>query len=370
MAVLVSLKNLTELAAKAACPRCGYGLRGIVESWKDSCLLKGTCSECGLQFEWAELLSSKLRKPEWCVEYGRWGAVPWRALLTLVAAMWPPYFWRALKMTHRPRWGRLAAFFVLLVGPFLLTLSISHGFYGWRILQEHDQNVRRHKSILQQLYPNSSSTQVVNSYKTYSVILHFMAFPFSDQPVKPDPKSSAINRTVLGQSSSIGWPMPSPREVMFARFRLPSHKKPLVLISLFPILLLGLFPVGFVLLPKSRRIARVRWQHIARITLYGMLIFWVPLLTLMLAYPTGTGNWSLQFQTTLNWLGLCCFIAVPAALFVWWRYAIGYYLKMPHARGISASVLAMSMFLLFLCGYFSFCLDQWPGFYLRVTGQY
>jgi hypothetical protein len=44
-----------------ACPICGYDQRGAVAAWTDSCPLEGTCSECGHVFEWAALLSRRVR---------------------------------------------------------------------------------------------------------------------------------------------------------------------------------------------------------------------------------------------------------------------------------------------------------------------
>lgn len=36
---------------KPRCPRCGYDLSGAVATWKTSCPLEVTCSECGQRFK-------------------------------------------------------------------------------------------------------------------------------------------------------------------------------------------------------------------------------------------------------------------------------------------------------------------------------
>ena len=50
------------------CPRCGYDQRGEMAKWADSCPLTSVCTECGLEIDWAELISPKFERPAWCVE--------------------------------------------------------------------------------------------------------------------------------------------------------------------------------------------------------------------------------------------------------------------------------------------------------------
>ena len=63
MPALVPQENLTEIVTKAACPRCGYDLRGALETWKRKCPINGVCTECGLKFEWGELLCERRNVP-------------------------------------------------------------------------------------------------------------------------------------------------------------------------------------------------------------------------------------------------------------------------------------------------------------------
>ncbi|MCZ6834722.1 MAG: hypothetical protein O7G85_03015 [Planctomycetota bacterium] len=344
------------------CPRCGYDQRGVVESWKDACPLKGLCSECGLEIEFAELLSSKIRKPKWNVEYGSRWVVPWRTLLTLLTALWPSSFWRSLKMTHRPRWRRLILFFALLFGPLYLALAGSHGLYAWRIWKNFDQGIAQYN-----VWNNTALTPVVNPVNPIQAIGQFILMPFSDQSLNPP--NAAIRRAMIWTPGS--WDeFPSPRDVLKARLRLPNNKRPVMWIALFPMFVLGLYPLGFMLIPISRKIAKVQWLHIVRISIYSLLALCIPLLTMLFNLPQGYRGWYFEFQRTLDWFGLSCFIVTPLALFIWWRYATVHYLKMPHARGLAFSVLAMSMLLLFVSGYFSFCLNMWTVLYLRIIWQY
>ena len=41
------------------CPKCSYDLRGTMGDWSRACPLRGVCPECGLQFEWAEMIGEK-----------------------------------------------------------------------------------------------------------------------------------------------------------------------------------------------------------------------------------------------------------------------------------------------------------------------
>lgn len=88
------------------CPRCGYDQRGIIAQWTDACPLQGTCTECGLQYEWLDLL-----KP-WCVENAssQYRLVR-RMIGTFVRSVLAPWrFWREIRITHEHRWRHMAAY--------------------------------------------------------------------------------------------------------------------------------------------------------------------------------------------------------------------------------------------------------------------
>jgi len=68
---MIESASLNSTTHKVECPRCGYDLRGVVSSWRDTSPLIGKCSECGLSLEWSELLSRDQAEPAWCVEFQR-----------------------------------------------------------------------------------------------------------------------------------------------------------------------------------------------------------------------------------------------------------------------------------------------------------
>ena len=96
------------------CPRCHYDLAWVPGQWTSSCPLRGTCTECGLEFEWALLHSPALAAPEWFVEHPvrqpRFGFV--RTLARLVL---PWRFWRQVPMDVPLDVKRLFTFVVMIL---------------------------------------------------------------------------------------------------------------------------------------------------------------------------------------------------------------------------------------------------------------
>ena len=87
------------------CARCGYNLRGLERS---------RCPECGLEFDWEEVLNPNLRPHPYLYEH-HGGRRKFRRLIRTVVASWKPWrFWRTMRMTHQRFPGRLAAYAVIL----------------------------------------------------------------------------------------------------------------------------------------------------------------------------------------------------------------------------------------------------------------
>ncbi|MHC4947253.1 MAG: hypothetical protein ACYTG1_03190, partial [Planctomycetota bacterium] len=117
---------------RGRCPRCGYDQRGVLEGWRSRCDLVTVCTECGFRIEWTELLSRVVRRPAWCVEYApRWRSLPWRSATTLGTTVRPWTFWRTLRITHPPRWGRVAAYLLLLAAGLYGLLVTAHALVAY-----------------------------------------------------------------------------------------------------------------------------------------------------------------------------------------------------------------------------------------------
>lgn len=109
-----------------ACPRCGHDLRGTLLTWREACPLAGRCPECGLAFEWGDLLTGRLTWPWWAAE-GASGPIDWVRRLgpqLAVAAAGPRHLLRQLRMEHPLRLGRLLA---CLAVPVLLAAGAAWG---------------------------------------------------------------------------------------------------------------------------------------------------------------------------------------------------------------------------------------------------
>jgi len=88
-------------------------------------------------------------------------------------------------------------------------------------------------------------------------------------------------------------------------------------------------PIGFILLPVSRRKARVRWCHVWRVACYGLALPWLMAMLLVLwvavVYAIGDGRgWSFEpMQVAMLYL-------FAPAVVAWWATAIRRYLRIPH----------------------------------------
>ncbi|MCA3004539.1 MAG: hypothetical protein LW650_09400 [Planctomycetaceae bacterium] len=116
-----------------ACPRCGYDLTGQVATWAHACPLAGTCSECGLNFRWSEILGDLNRGPAWLVEHRpRERPSRPRRLWNLYRRCWttvwqlrrPARFWHSVPMAVPVSLTKLALLALLLVGSLQTIVSL------------------------------------------------------------------------------------------------------------------------------------------------------------------------------------------------------------------------------------------------------
>jgi hypothetical protein len=81
------------------CPTCGYDQSGLIATWESSCPLTGTCTECGSDLDFVDMLHTKPIRFWWYAEHAR-GAISfvWRTFATMAMLADPGRFWK--------RWDR------------------------------------------------------------------------------------------------------------------------------------------------------------------------------------------------------------------------------------------------------------------------
>ena len=320
-----------NLAGRARCPRCGYDLRGAIGTWADQCPLQGTCAECGLQFAWVEVLHPEKFEPRWCIEYapGRLGVLT-GAIKTLLRSLWPWRFFSSLKMSHTVRPRRLALYLVFL----LLIPGIAY------VAEQTTVAVRVRYELTR---PNWGITSVNHSY--FAAIIEAVFKPIS---------SNSSGSYVVG---TVVMPYPPPNRlhevyeiVQTGGLRPSTNAFVMSVAPAFGALSWGvvislLLPIGFVLLPISRRRAKVRWIHVGRVIAYGFII---PSLLASAFFVCGVIGF-LRFEWGDNAMAMAMWMTflLPAVLLImWWAAAIKRYLRMPHAWLVSILLALIALLIL------------------------
>lgn len=123
------------------CPKCGYDQSGIIETWKEQCPIGGRCSECGLDFEWANVLDPSRVELAWYVEHAK---SPREMIARTIPTLWymlfPNRYWHRLGMDAPRSLKR----FVLWVGAMMLLMHVltSAGFVVTNYVGLLDMNNR------------------------------------------------------------------------------------------------------------------------------------------------------------------------------------------------------------------------------------
>jgi len=286
----------TDQQPEPKCPRCGYDLRGLAQQWRESCPLDGRCSECGLTFEWADVLSPKRIVPKWFVEYSQSiSGFVGRTFATLMRSLRPATFWREVQMWYSVRWPLLVAYLLLCaLIPYFILGAANAILYGW--------NCWRHGGLYVHAW----------SQTPFSIVHFILTF------VIPYGRFAAID-------------LPRPDEMFFLAFPFAVY--------------LFLCPIGFNALPISRKTAKVRWAHIIRISVLGIAYFpFIAMLAVLGSFMVVAG--SIEFVYAGELIVDCAWyllFGVPLYHFIWWSLAMRYYLKMPHAWGVGLAIVAMAV---------------------------
>lgn len=286
------------------CPRCGYDLRGLVATWNDCCPLDGRCSECGLDFAWANVLNPRMTTPDWSFEHAQTRLIR-KFLHTLLQTFRPWRLFAGLRMEHPIHFGRIVALLAacalaLHLGVAAICTSYRYALYGG----------------LQMGWGRAHSTL------------------------------ADVGLVAL-------WPYSS-GHLWWLASRSPLGPGPVVVAPT-----IALMPVAFLLLPDTLRRSRVRRAHIARVGLYSFVapcLIWSALAVLWSAHYAINWHNRISGGIAVQWLpsDAAMFNAMLAgslllllwAPFFWWR-AGKQYLKLPHPL-IVAILLSIVSFLMTL----------------------
>ena len=345
-----------------ACPRCGYDLSGARATWTESCPLEGTCPECGLAYVWAEIILPDKFAPRWCVEFVQpRQRVPRASVMTFKRSLVPTRFWTALRMSQPLRPRRLMAHVLLLLAPLLIMYALSQSLMAVSARAVVAQHLARDHADAQQELARLQALVESADYQRYvqyggnrrMTIGQQIATLQVDVTTPPaisftylEAVFEALTRplghrstgTVVTRSRVTGYP--APREVwaivaaelgLRSRFSIEQAMAGLALLGAVTLVLAAL-PLAFVLLPVSRRRAKVRWAHIVRVATYSLHVPAGALYVLALLQLT-------SLVTPVS-DGLVLWATGPAPLVllvIWWATAIGRYLRIPH--GIAVALL-------------------------------
>lgn len=220
-----------------SCPRCGYDLSGAAAAWNHaesaSCPMRGTCSECGLEFAWGDVFNPTLGPSRHYFENAeRLGLA--NAMRTWLWTLWPPLFWSRVGMrATRSPWRMLLWLGLVLVlqqAVFAATVLVVHVFAGRIVaplpLGSSVSTARR----IQWLEIDLLSPIVCNNVDWTS--------PWSGQ-------STLVYRALPGWRAWEGVVIPS-------------------------CVALLVVPVMFGALPDSRRAGRLRKVHLLRATVFSL----------------------------------------------------------------------------------------------------
>ncbi|MEX2219575.1 MAG: hypothetical protein WD749_12550 [Phycisphaerales bacterium] len=296
--------------AAPECPRCGYDQSGVVASWNTSappaCPLDGVCTECGLEFRWADLISERLLHETRFFEVAQWQLT--RSFVrTMVTALRPRAFWRWVRMEHPISWVRLPSVPLAGMASVHVVMLLAALLCG-ALIMAFSQG---------QLGPT------------------FLAFRQAPVPLV------ALLAWTLDEATR--------RSIGQIEHYPASTVHPLVAVALAASVVM---PAAFLLLPTTLRRARVRRRHLVRICFYSLIPFPAFLVAPRLAFllwdrftwngwrwgPDAATLWRLTLH--VRWWIIP--LLVLGWLYIWWTWALRSYLRLPHARANTILMLALS----------------------------
>jgi hypothetical protein len=287
------------------CPRCGYDLQGIVESWHEHCPLSIACSECGLQLVCADLFEPS--PPPRCSFEHTLRRRIWRLLGTVLRANVPSVVWRQAG-ENRARAGLALHHEVVQLRLVIISLSGLLAMHG-----------------------------LVVAFQTMLNLAN-LAIMWRGR------RGLVLNDLIISLRWAL-WPHNN-RWGGMVWLGLDPH-------VVAPILMVSMMPLLFLLFPLTLRRARVRRIHLLRIFAYSLVS--APLALAALGIIGHMHAVVSNLAKALGWLprmaslpgseGLAAFSRWPLSLLVvtgvyltfYWAVAARQYLRLPRAFAVAAT---------------------------------
>jgi len=328
----------------ARCPRCGYDLTGALKQWPDdACPLEGRCTECGLVFEWGDVLAPEQRESAWVLETDRpRRSLPRRVLGTFVRSWRPRRFWSRLSMAQPARPRALAAYLLMmLIGPAAILYVGGQSVVALLVHRIVVAEVRamdarygapigRGPTVIGVSAAGAVWAAIVRPLDTTPPVW----IPTARSPT-PYPAPARLHAVLISELGG--------RRSIMTRMVLLEVRRVLVSpASLAWAAGLVLLPATMVLLPVTLRRHRVRPYHLWRILVLGSWIFWVPLVVAFagaMVHACGLGG------DLARSIIRAAPLAGAGVLVTWWATALGRYLEIERPWFVVSVLLVVCVLL-------------------------
>lgn len=352
-----------------------------MSTWAEQCPLDGTCPECGLLYRWTEVIHPEIYEPRWCVEFvNRRRMIPRACLATFLRSFWPWGFWSRLRMSQQIHPWRLLLYVVALIlvlamlyVPIQAAVAVYVRYQVQRILDMQQARLGpRIQSVQNSMQAWMNPALAAASSMPESALQAAKAMEMSTlnslKQLQANPPRITLSYfdavmeallNPLGPSSSGSIVYPTSA----AAYHPPNSLWNIALYSGMggwtstgPIwtsatracrnwlcawlALLAMMPASLVLLPISRRKAKVRWGHIGRVVVYSLFIPITIVFICAALVGFGLGS-SRQASSYAEWMLWTLQIVPPILIFSWWAAAISRYLRIPH--GLFTVLMLMVM---------------------------
>lgn len=203
------------------CARCGYDLSGQYEALDEPRPETGRCAECGTEFRWAEALDPESTDVPAYFEHASGRLELLRAaVVTWAWSLWPPLFWSRVHTRMRTDARRMLLWLLMITVPPHLLASAAGLISGWA-----------HNLLTWQ-----------GSVDPWQVV-SYVTFPFATL------RRSSLPTGVPDCFSQVeDWPW----------YILPSLAFSLA------------WPLLMILLPATRRLAKLKDEHVLRAAVFGL----------------------------------------------------------------------------------------------------